>query len=179
MDNERKIQHKNSNEENDSLFFLDHIPEKEVSVIMDYGCADGILLQRLRNNGPDWKEIGIDKDIDVLELFKLRNPNATFIKSRYPLTHRQADPKNCVLHIGNMLSDLYASMTPKEMPLFWYIVFSSGYKYVVINDKITDQFPLTKQEFMALIPEDYEIVYENTDDQEQIQLIVKDAGEKE
>lgn len=121
----------------EKLFFLNQIPTGAVDTIVDFGCADGCLFQAMRQLGIDWKQIGIDNEVAFKELFTLRNPNATWIRSQYPALDNVADPKHCILNLSSVIHEVYSYMDPKQVELFWKSVFESGFQYIVVRDMIT------------------------------------------
>lgn len=154
----------------EKLFFLNQIPAETVDTIVDFGCADGCLFQTMRQLGIDWQQIGIDNEVAFKELFLLRNPNATWIRSQYPALHNVADPKHCILNLSSVIHEVYSYMDPKQVELFWKAVFESGFQYIVIRDMITtddenvaanifDLVKLNNNETYRAQKEDYERVY--------------------
>ena len=115
------------------LFFLNQIPTGAVDTIVDFGCADGCLFQAMRQLGIDWKQIGIDNEVAFKELFLIRNPNATWIRSQYPALDNVADPKHCILNLSSVIHEVYSYMDPKQVELFWKAVFESGFQYIVCS----------------------------------------------
>lgn len=154
----------------EKLFFLNQIPTGAVDTIVDFGCADGCLFQAMRQLGIDWQQIGIDNEVAFKELFLLRNPNATWIRSQYPALDNVADPKHCILNLSSVIHEVYSYMDPKQVELFWKSVFESGFQYIVVRDMITvdgkntaanifDLVKLNNNETYRAQKDDYERVY--------------------
>lgn len=66
----------------DKLFFTDHIDLKEVDVFVDYGCADGALLQGLNRLIPNKKIIGFDENTQFLDCAQKRLENDNLIRNK-------------------------------------------------------------------------------------------------
>lgn len=154
----------------EKLFFLSHIPNDSVSSIVDFGCADGCLFQAMRKLGCNLKQVGIDNEPEFKELFTLRNPDAVWIQSKFPVVRDMVDPKKCILNLSSVIHEVYSYMDPKEVELFWKSVFESGFKYITIRDMITtdnedeaasifDLVQLNNQDVFRKQKEDYEALY--------------------
>lgn len=56
----------------DKLFFLDALKDTDVDVFIDYGCADGVLLEAIAKKRPKAHLIGFDEDQQYLDQAKER-----------------------------------------------------------------------------------------------------------
>lgn len=123
----------------EKLFFLDHVSFDEITGIVDFGCADGALLQKLRHMGYTWKQVGIENNEAFREAFRSRNPEATWVKSKYPVLSVQSGlfPDESLLNLSSVIHEVYSYSSPQEIDCFWNLVFHSGFKYIAIRDMIT------------------------------------------
>ena len=118
----------------EKLFFLNQIPTGAVDTIVDFGCADGCLFQAMRQLGIDWQQVGIDNEVAFKELFLIRNPNATWIRSQYPALDNVADPKHCILNLSSVIHEVYSYMDPKQVELFWKSKLNNNETYRAQKD---------------------------------------------
>lgn len=124
---------------NNELFFLNRIFTDEIRAVVDYDCEDGSLLSFLKIAQPTWKQVGIDHNETLKDVFCCKNPEAIWIKNKFPIINRSVgvETKECLLNLNNVFSKVYTYMTPEEIEGFWGVVFGSGYKYITISDRIT------------------------------------------
>ena len=63
----------------DKLFFLDKIYDP-IHTILDFGCANGALIQAMRMFSPDWNYIGHDISDEMLALARELLPDCRFYR---------------------------------------------------------------------------------------------------
>jgi len=116
----------------DKLFFLNLISTDTVDTIVDYGCADGVLLSMVDNS---WAKIGIDMNIDMLTRAEQLIPTGKFILAN---NLPKIDGTNKLLNLSSVLHEIYSYGTKDDVLTFWKNLFNSNYEYIVIRDLITD-----------------------------------------
>ncbi len=119
----------------DKLFWLDKIPKEDYSVVVDYGCANGAFLKKVRENNPDCFVCGIDIDDWMLNEARMKfDTNATFINEVYlsQPSHLQGD----VLNLSSVIHEIYSYKQPAEIYNFWN--YALGHKYICIRDMVYD-----------------------------------------
>ena len=116
----------------DKLFFLNLIPVDTVDTIVDYGCADGVLLSMVNNS---WAKIGIDMNIDMLTRAEQLIPTGKFILAN---NLPKIDGTNKILNLSSVLHEIYSYGSKDDVLTFWKNLFNSNYEYIVIRDLITD-----------------------------------------
>lgn len=123
----------------DKLFWLDKIPKEEYSTVIDYGCADGTFLKKVREYNPDCFICGIDIDDWMLqEARKKIGSNAAFMHEG--MLSQPSHITGDVLNLSSVLHEIYSYKTNKEVCKFWEYVF--GHKYVCIRDMCYDSIKL-------------------------------------
>lgn len=123
----------------DKTWFLDKIDG--ATSIVDYGCADGALLEYIRDAMPGvFKLTGIDIDKEMLNLADDRL-NEDFCYSPVLLTQPEffkdfcgEDVYDACLNCGSVIHEVYSYGTPESIEKFWDFVFNSGFKYIAIRD---------------------------------------------
>lgn len=121
----------------DKTWFLDKIDG--VAEIIDYGCADGALLQYISNAMPNVFELaGIDIDEEML---KRASENLSFNCSQFVSLYtperfsdiRERANISC-LNCGSVIHEVYSYGTDLSIEEFWEFVFQTGFKYIAIRD---------------------------------------------
>lgn len=127
----------------DKLFFVDKI---EPDAIVDYGCADGTILEACRQWLPDTKAfLGYDLNKDMItaahktielpyegERYKFLSTNWDDIMEKL----RSSGAKTPALLLNSVIHEVFHYSPVEELELFWKRTFESGFKYVVIRDMI-------------------------------------------
>lgn len=117
----------------DKLFFIDMI--HDIDAVIDFGCANGILLNEIQRKLPKCDLIGIDSDLNMLKMAKETIPNGTFIwYSGIDLYLCGKTTANTILNMSSVIHEVYSYSTVKEIRRFWEDVFLSGFKYISIRD---------------------------------------------
>ena len=122
----------------DKTWFIDKIDGADC--IVDYGCADGALLQYIRDSMPGvFDLIGIDVDVEMLHLAA----NLLNDGSNSPILLTQPKPfkdvcgestYNSCLNCGSVIHEVYSYGSSKSIDKFWDFAFNSGFKYISIRD---------------------------------------------
>lgn len=122
----------------DKTWFLNMIDGAKE--IVDYGCADGALLEYIRDAVPGVFDLtGIDIDEKMLHLAADRLNDG----SHAPVLLTQPEPFKYIcretvydacLNCGSVIHEVYSYGTPKSIEKFWDFVFNSGFQYVAIRD---------------------------------------------
>lgn len=115
----------------DKLFWLDKIPKEEYSTVIDYGCADGTFLKKVREFNPDCFVCGVDIDDWMLQEAKSKfDKNSMFVNEAYLCepSHLRGE----VLNLSSVIHEVYSYKKNSEIKKFWDYV--KGHKYVCIRD---------------------------------------------
>lgn len=122
----------------DKTWFLNMIDG--ANEIVDYGCADGALLEYIRDAMPGvFNLTGIDIDEEMLHLAADRLNDG----AHEPVILTQPEPFKDVfskythtacLNCGSVIHEIYSYGTPKSIEKFWDFVFNSGFQYIAIRD---------------------------------------------
>jgi len=122
----------------DKIFFIDKI---DATTFVDYGCADGTLLNYIGEMFPAYKYYGYDISENMIKLANKNktNNNITFTTSFDNILgkiSRSTDKK--VLILSSVIHEVYAYAPKKDIELFWERVFNSNFDYIVIRDMVLD-----------------------------------------
>lgn len=118
----------------DKLFFLNKI---DFDCIVDFGCANGLLLKKISEHKPSIRIIGYDLDKDMIEKSKKNNPNGLFTDKWDEVVLEIKKYRNPVLNLSSVIHEVYSYSNTKEISKFWKEkVFSGMFKYITIRDMI-------------------------------------------
>lgn len=118
----------------DKAFFLDKI---DADIIVDFGCADGALIEFIRHIDPKKVCIGYDIAETELEIAQLRLPDVAFFSDWELLIEyvNSIRKENRVAVICNsLIHEVYAYGNSTSVEEFWGRIYNSGFDTVVIRD---------------------------------------------
>lgn len=112
----------------DKVFFVDKI---EAEVVVDFGCADGTLMEFIKNIFPEIDVIGFEIETEMLNICQNKNLNVTndwnqiidYIKGR-----------RSALVLSSVIHEVYSYSNPNEIADFWHRVWKTGFDHIVIRD---------------------------------------------
>jgi Trans-aconitate methyltransferase len=124
----------------DKAFFLD---KTDAEVFVDFGCADGALIELLATLFPEHTYIGYDNDPTMLKLADRRivggpaGRATTFTEHSWDKVkshlHRLRDRKSCLI-LSSVIHEVYNYSSDHEIEEFWDQVLNSGFDFVVVRD---------------------------------------------
>lgn len=125
----------------DKLFFVDKIPA--VDVIVDFGSADGILIDKLQEFYPDAWLFGYDNNDEMNKLAAQRpkrhgNRQLVQFVNSWDLIQDvigQKEKKSALI-LSSVIHEIYAYLEVRQIDTFWERVFNTGFDYIIIRDMI-------------------------------------------
>ena len=114
----------------DKMFFIDKVFEP-VENILDFGCANGVLIRAMHFLFPEYRYIGYDISPEMIEKAKELVPECQFYTNWEDIG---IAPENSLINISSTLHEVYSYGTPESVAEFWERVFHSGFKYIAIRD---------------------------------------------
>ena len=121
----------------DKTFFIDKIDAK---LFVDFGCADGALMEFCKFLVPDINFIGYDIDPKMVCLAKDR------MGEHAPFTIDWKDVSKEIFRVGSggktaiilssLIHEVYSYGSQRDVDLFWERVFNTEFNYIVIRDLI-------------------------------------------
>lgn len=115
----------------DKLFFLDKIKE-DITGIVDFGCADGTLIEYIDKNTSGIKLVGYDFDENMINIAKSKSNHIFSTDFNDCLNNIEVDKS--LLNLSSVLHEIYSYSTSNDIDLFWERVFDSGFVYIAIRD---------------------------------------------
>lgn len=117
----------------DKTWFVDKI--KKTRTIVDYGCADGTLVEHISEAFPNvFQLIGLDNDPKMLDLAQERVGKKALFLEPEEYIKIGADPGSSCLNLGSVIHEIYSYCSEEEISRFWDFVFNTGFKYISIRD---------------------------------------------
>lgn len=116
----------------DKLFFVDKIFGDWAS-LLDFGCADGFITNKIKDIYPDKKIVGLDVDGEMLTIAKKNYPALNFIEKLSPNDNFD------VLYFSSLLHEVYSYGSVLDIDKFWNDIFAVQPKYIIIRDMIFDE----------------------------------------
>ena len=152
----------------DKLFFLKQLPAEDNYVFVDFGCADGtmlnILSDMLEHNKHKYSYIGYDISDTMINLAKANFhgdadtdihyftdwENVEKQLKTYIAPNAYYAPKKYVLILSSVIHEVYSYSNMKQILEFWHHVTNTNFDYIVVRDmcptkdidRPTDEFML-------------------------------------
>ena len=120
----------------DKMFFMDKV---DAHVFVDYGCANGMLIQFLYNLFPEFEYYGFDISEKMIEEAKVNNPNlegnffTDWKKLQNKLINSHGGQKTAVI-LSSVIHEVYSYGTIDDVEYFWNRVFGDGFDYIVLRE---------------------------------------------
>ena len=114
----------------DKMFFIDKIFEPVESII-DFGCANGVLIRAMNYLFPEYRYIGYDISKEMIEKARELVPECRFCTEWNDIAD---DFSSSLLNISSTLHEVYSYGTKESVDEFWDRVFNSEFKYIAIRD---------------------------------------------
>lgn len=134
----------------DKLFFKTFLKEhSEIKNFIDFGCADGVLLEQVQKQFPALSLYGIDQDSAMLLKANNRVPQAFYINSQFP----NIAPENSVLNLSSVLHEVYSYGSEEYIREFWENIANSVFIYIFVRDMmyVENDELLSKAEVKSLL----------------------------
>lgn len=115
----------------DKLFFLDKIKE-DIMGIIDFGCADGMLIDYIDKITSDIKLVGYDIDENMVNL--ARSKSSHIFSTSFDECLNSVAVDKSLLNLSSVLHEVYSYSTSSDIDLFWKRVWDSNFAYIAIRD---------------------------------------------
>ena len=113
----------------DKLFFVDKV---DTDLVVDFGCANGVLLKAIRRLKPDVKLVGYDTDLSTAGTtveFPI-HADWEYVKAAVE------DSEHATLVLSSVIHEVYHYGSKADIDAFWKKVFETGFEYIVIRDMV-------------------------------------------
>ena len=117
----------------DKMFFADKIDDK-IECIIDWGCADGLLVKTLKSLFPSWEYLGYDNNPDMIVAAKemCKDLKDVYFTSDL-LSVKSFAGKRCAIVLSSVIHEVY-SYNSSHIDEFWETIWDLKPEYVVIRD---------------------------------------------
>jgi len=119
----------------DKLFFVDKL---DFDVIVDFGCANGAFLSKLKKMKPNVKIIGYDLDETMLSKARAELTEEDILTSNWDQVINEIQGYNSpLLNLSSVIHEVYSYSHPSVVKSFWEKqVFGGDFKWITIRDII-------------------------------------------
>ena len=116
----------------DKIFWVDKV---DSSIIVDYGCADGVLLKALQKLFPDYTYIGYDISSEMIKIANDGSEGILFTTSWDEVTSTlsKLEGKKTIV-LNSLLHEVYHYLSADEIDAFWKRIWESQFDYVCVRD---------------------------------------------
>ena len=125
----------------DKLFFLKHLPQDHGCIYVDFGCADGALIESLRHILPNNQFVGYDASEEMIDLARKkvndRGSNVMFTDSWQEVENKLKGSSSMkkVLILSSVIHEVYSyAQDQTVIDLFWDRVLKTGFDYICVRD---------------------------------------------
>ena len=116
----------------DKMFFVGKI---NFDCIVDFGAADGVLLDMIKKMNPDICTVAYEIDSTMLDI--LKNKNIDYVVDNFNNVNEIISKyKSPMLLLSSVIHEIYSYSTKEDVNNFWNIIFNNNFKYIVIRDMI-------------------------------------------
>ena len=119
----------------DKLFFIDKI---DPDVIVDFGCADGTILSKVKLLNPNIKLIGYDLDKNMISSAKSKLGKRSLVTDNWSEVQEELKKYNRpTLILSSVIHEVYSYSHSSKIKKFWADqVFGGDFKWICIRDMI-------------------------------------------
>jgi len=140
----------------DKIFFVNKL--KDLDLLVDFGCADGQMLNYLTHVRPDMTLIGYDLDFNMIKISREKFPNMFFSDNWEEIMEEVNSEKNKDkvkgLLLSSIIHEVYSYAGTENKNVFWNNVFDDSFTYVIIRDMMTqDSYEKPNPELAKIIRE--------------------------
>lgn len=161
----------------DKLFFMERV---DFTHLMDYGCADGMLIQAMAEHYPEKKYIGYDFDEKMINMAKDKKIFNSFFASDLAIANSKMNPnkeKNAIL-CSSLIHEVYSYGDEQSINEFWKNLYSGEYQHVIIRDMAMSNVDMEDDVFVKSSDVKKLFTYGDNKKIEQFQSIWGDIGIK-
>lgn len=117
----------------DKLFFLNKV---DADVIVDFGCANGYILQKIQEANPNVVVIGYDLDKNMLTQARQKVGEDVLLTTNWDEVLEEIKKyKSPLLLLSSVIHEVYSYSHTKIVKKFWESqVFGINFKWVAIRD---------------------------------------------
>lgn len=128
----------------DKLFFLDKLKLKSNTIFVDFGCADGTILQELASRFPGGYFIGFDISESMIAMAREKwngeqdvifTTNWASVQEQFRFKAQSTmNSPTTILILSSVLHELYSYGTTEDIRIAWERIFGLRADYIVFRD---------------------------------------------
>lgn len=113
----------------DKLWFVNHVDD--IDIVVDYGCADGTLLNHIHNIWPKALLIGVDISEDMLKIARANVPDAIFMNVD-EFFNAGIDLTHSLLVLSSVVHEIYSYDIDPDAIM--NKLFNMGFNVIAVRD---------------------------------------------
>lgn len=130
----------------DKLFFMSLV---KMDSLLDYGCADGNLIESMQEVLPEMRYVGYDFNEKMINLAKMKKiPNAHFFSTLDNAISAMQGVSGILC--SSLIHEVYSYSTSEQIESFWSELYSGHYDYIIIRDMALSQASLDEHPLALL-----------------------------
>lgn len=129
----------------DKIYFLDKV---DAGLFVDFGCADGIMLDFISKVFPGIILVGYDNDDEMIEKAKVKNAHNDVIftssweeVAKIVSEHRDAGTKSCLV-LSSVIHEVHSYLSQTQIDNVWKMVWGTdtiAFDYIAIRDMMVSR----------------------------------------
>lgn len=141
----------------DKLFFMEYIENDEsIESIVDCGCADGTMIERMSERLPKLNYFGYDIDPKMIGI--ARSKEKVFMAdTNWFRIVKMIEPEKSLLNCSSVIHEVYSYGNMSDCMFFWEKVKRTGFKYIAIRD-----FSVSKSIDRQISSDNYKNLFTNS-----------------
>lgn len=129
----------------EKIFFLDKI---NMDLVVDFGCADGKILQAIKQRKPRLSLVGYDVSDEMLNKARSTVQGVNFTNDWASVQSIASKYNNPTLLLSSVIHEVYSYSDSREVKRFWEEkVFGGTFKYIAIRDMMPS-VEMQRQDFL-------------------------------
>lgn len=121
----------------DKLFFLTLLDFNKLDVFVDFGCANGAVLAKVKEKYPNLTCIGYDCSREQLNLAGKLAPNCEFTDDIRYVKDRVQKEKYSAILLSSVLHEIFSYCSEEGIEDFENFLYDTGFTHIVIRDMMT------------------------------------------
>lgn len=114
----------------DKMFFVDKI---DPAMVVDFGCADAVLLKAINILKPSVQLVGYDIDP---EMVKHQTKEIPIVSDWNKILDMTRGKDKVALNLSSVIHEVFHYGSKSDLDNFWHQVLNTGFEYIIIRDMI-------------------------------------------
>lgn len=138
----------------DKLFFLNQLDFNKIDVFVDFGCANGAVLAKVKEKYPNLTCIGYDCSREQLNLAGQLVSSCEFTDDLRYVVERVGKGKQSAILLSSVLHEIFSYCSSEGIEDFYYFLYHTGFTHIIVRDMMsfpTNNFSIGYKQYSKLI----------------------------